>query len=165
MTISRSSSHFKLIIREQVEIKGRIVNNLMRVEYSLLVAHDTKILVNLWHQCLGHPPSLPADTSKATRNNNDLVVGGMDGTLHPDSVEVVDEPHLTEVVEAEAVDEVFSTTPDCSSRRVDKSLFPSGDPNTSSESTINVIQSWIKVIRPTHPTLILGDINQESILT
>ncbi|MBW0499618.1 hypothetical protein O181_039333 [Austropuccinia psidii MF-1] len=44
---------------------------------------------------------------KATGNNNNLVVGKMDGTLHPDSVEVVDEPQLTEVVEAEALDEVI----------------------------------------------------------
>ncbi|MBW0546647.1 hypothetical protein O181_086362 [Austropuccinia psidii MF-1] len=57
MTISRACSHFKLIIGEQVEIKGRIANNLIRVEYSLPVAHFTKILVNLWHQHLGHPGS------------------------------------------------------------------------------------------------------------
>ncbi|MBW0498769.1 hypothetical protein O181_038484 [Austropuccinia psidii MF-1] len=57
MTISRSSLHFKLIIGEQVEMKGRITNNLMRVEYSLPVDHVTKSSVNLWHQRLGHPGS------------------------------------------------------------------------------------------------------------
>ncbi|MBW0536378.1 hypothetical protein O181_076093 [Austropuccinia psidii MF-1] len=57
MTISRSGSHFKLIIGEDVEIKGRILNNLMKVGYSLPVAHVTKSSVNLWHQRLGHPGS------------------------------------------------------------------------------------------------------------
>ncbi|MBW0498770.1 hypothetical protein O181_038485 [Austropuccinia psidii MF-1] len=89
----------------------------------------------------------------------------MDGTLYSGSVEVVDEPHLTEVVEAEAVDEVFSAAPDCNSRRADESPFPSGDPNTASESATNVIPSQIKVIGPRHPKLISGDINQENILT
>ncbi|MBW0470934.1 hypothetical protein O181_010649 [Austropuccinia psidii MF-1] len=92
-------------------------------------------------------PCLPAGMPKATENNDNLVVGKMDGTLHPDSVEVVDEPHLTEDVEAKALDEVCSSSPDCNSRRVDESPFPSGDPNTASESTTN------------------GDINQENILT
>ncbi|MBW0536379.1 hypothetical protein O181_076094 [Austropuccinia psidii MF-1] len=89
----------------------------------------------------------------------------MNETPHLDLVEVVDEPHLTEVVEAEAVDEVCSAAPDCSSTRVDESPLLSGDLNTVREPTTTAIQPRIRVIGPRHPTLILGDINKENILT
>ncbi|MBW0481612.1 hypothetical protein O181_021327 [Austropuccinia psidii MF-1] len=105
--------------------------------YRVLQLSNRKILISKHVQFeeSNHPfvqPSLPADKSKATGNNDNLVVGEMDGTRHPYSVEVVDEPHLTEVVEAEEVDEVCSAAPDCNSRGVDESLFPSGDLNTAS---------------------------------
>ncbi|MBW0475379.1 hypothetical protein O181_015094 [Austropuccinia psidii MF-1] len=47
LTISQSDSHFKLTIGKQVEMKGRIVNNLMRVEYSTPAAYITNISANL----------------------------------------------------------------------------------------------------------------------
>ncbi|MBW0530491.1 hypothetical protein O181_070206 [Austropuccinia psidii MF-1] len=109
--------------------------------------------------------SPPVNAPRATGDDNNFIVGEMGGTLRPGSAEVVDELHLAEVAEAEAVDEVFSAAPDDNSTRVDESPLPSGDPNIAGESVANAIASQIRVIGPRHPTLISGDINQENILT
>ncbi|MBW0489924.1 hypothetical protein O181_029639 [Austropuccinia psidii MF-1] len=50
LAISQSNSYFKLLEGEQAEMKGRIFNNLMRVEYSLPMVQVTKLPSNLWHQ-------------------------------------------------------------------------------------------------------------------
>ncbi|MBW0484900.1 hypothetical protein O181_024615 [Austropuccinia psidii MF-1] len=54
-TITRSNSCFKLLAGNQVKIEGRIVNNLMKVKYSLPSVQVTELPTNLWHQRLGHP--------------------------------------------------------------------------------------------------------------
>ncbi|MBW0502256.1 hypothetical protein O181_041971 [Austropuccinia psidii MF-1] len=55
LAISRSGAFFTLKSDEKFEIKGKIVNNLMRVEYTLLAVLATGIFIEPWHQRLGHP--------------------------------------------------------------------------------------------------------------
>ncbi|MBW0534108.1 hypothetical protein O181_073823 [Austropuccinia psidii MF-1] len=54
-TITRSNNSFKLLTGNQVEIEGRIVNNLMKVKHSLPSVQVIELPTNLWHQRLGHP--------------------------------------------------------------------------------------------------------------
>ncbi|MBW0535336.1 hypothetical protein O181_075051 [Austropuccinia psidii MF-1] len=55
LAISRSGAFLTLNSNEKFEIKGKIVNNLMKVEYTLPAALATGIVSEPWHQQLGHP--------------------------------------------------------------------------------------------------------------
>ncbi|MBW0536053.1 hypothetical protein O181_075768, partial [Austropuccinia psidii MF-1] len=101
--------------------------------YRVLRLSDRKVLISKHVRFdESHFPFVhsPLSTEKSTGHSDDLAVCNMNETPHLDSVEAVDEPHLTEVVEAEAIDEICSANPDCNSRRVDESRLLSGDLNT-----------------------------------
>ncbi|MBW0547394.1 hypothetical protein O181_087109 [Austropuccinia psidii MF-1] len=55
LVISQFGALFTLKSDEKFEIKGRIFNNLMRVEYTLPSALVTGTTIDHWHQQLGHP--------------------------------------------------------------------------------------------------------------
>ncbi|MBW0495273.1 hypothetical protein O181_034988 [Austropuccinia psidii MF-1] len=58
LVISRSGALFTLKSDEKFGIKGRMFNNLMRVEYTLPSALVTGTKIDHWHQQLGHPVGL-----------------------------------------------------------------------------------------------------------
>ncbi|MBW0507746.1 hypothetical protein O181_047461 [Austropuccinia psidii MF-1] len=55
LTIIQENGHFKLESNRQPLIKGRIINNSMRVEFTIPKALSTQVLSNIWHERLGHP--------------------------------------------------------------------------------------------------------------
>ncbi|MBW0536312.1 hypothetical protein O181_076027 [Austropuccinia psidii MF-1] len=55
LTIIQEKRHFKLESNWQPLIEGRIMNNLMRLEFTIPKALSTQVLPNIWHQRLGHP--------------------------------------------------------------------------------------------------------------
>ncbi|MBW0534400.1 hypothetical protein O181_074115 [Austropuccinia psidii MF-1] len=55
VVINRENEHFALETDNFGTIKGKITNNLMRVEYSIPENHLTASASNPWHERLGHP--------------------------------------------------------------------------------------------------------------
>ncbi|MBW0534635.1 hypothetical protein O181_074350 [Austropuccinia psidii MF-1] len=70
LTIIQENGHFKLESNHQPLIEGKIINNLMQVQFAIPKALSTQVITNIWHQRLVHPGSqivksmgLPGDTS------------------------------------------------------------------------------------------------------
>ncbi|MBW0536480.1 hypothetical protein O181_076195 [Austropuccinia psidii MF-1] len=110
-----------------------------------------------------------SDGFRATRDGEviDLESGNED--LPAVAAKVVDETHIAEVDQAEAVDEICSAdighTSEDNSRRVDE-IPLSSEPNVEPcEVIANSRPTRLRVIGPRHPTIISGDINQDNILT
>ncbi|MBW0519782.1 hypothetical protein O181_059497 [Austropuccinia psidii MF-1] len=55
LIITQDNRHFKLESNHQTLIEGKIINNLMQVEFSIPKALSTQPTTNIWHQRLGHP--------------------------------------------------------------------------------------------------------------
>ncbi|MBW0536664.1 hypothetical protein O181_076379 [Austropuccinia psidii MF-1] len=53
LIITQDNGHFKLESNHQTLIEGKIINNLMRVEFSIPKALSTQVTTNIWHQ--SHP--------------------------------------------------------------------------------------------------------------
>ncbi|MBW0511441.1 hypothetical protein O181_051156 [Austropuccinia psidii MF-1] len=100
--------------------------------------------------------------------NKILDPGEVDEVLPQSPVEVIDEICPTEVNESEAVDEVCSViagpVPRDDSRGVDEFLLPLEKVNAAGGSSNSAMPSQIRVIRPRHPTIINGDVDQDNIL-
>ncbi|MBW0502257.1 hypothetical protein O181_041972 [Austropuccinia psidii MF-1] len=113
--------------------------------------------------------SSQSDGFRATRDGEviDLESGNKD--LPAVAAKVVDETHIAEVDQAEAVDEIYSAdighTSEDNSRRVDEIPLSSEPDAEPCEVIANSRPTQLRVIGPRHPTIISGDINQDNILT
>ncbi|MBW0535649.1 hypothetical protein O181_075364 [Austropuccinia psidii MF-1] len=110
-----------------------------------------------------------SDEFRATRDGEVISLGRIEGDSSEATENVVDEAHISEVVQAEAVDEICSSdlghTSEDNSRRVDEIPLSSEPDAVSREPISNSRPTRLKVIGPRHPTIISGDINQDNILT
>ncbi|MBW0515824.1 hypothetical protein O181_055539, partial [Austropuccinia psidii MF-1] len=115
--------------------------------YQILQLCDKKVLISK-HVRLNESnfpfakTSPQSDRFRATRDGEVIDLGRGNEDLLAVAANVVDEAHVTKVVQAEAVDEICSA-----------------DLGYTSGPT------RLRVIGPRHPTIISGDINQDNILT
>ncbi|MBW0548016.1 hypothetical protein O181_087731 [Austropuccinia psidii MF-1] len=110
-----------------------------------------------------------SDEFRATRDGEVISLGRIEGDSSEATENVVNEAHVSEVVQAEAVDEICSAdlglTSEDNSRRVDEIPLSSEPDAVSREPMSNSRPTRLKVIGPRHPTIISRDINQDNILT
>ncbi|MBW0507986.1 hypothetical protein O181_047701 [Austropuccinia psidii MF-1] len=85
LIITQENGHFKLESNHQTLIEGKIINNLMQVEFSIPKALSTQVTPNIWHQRLGHPGN---QGNPQSQDQLTLAWGS-----HPQRTEIVDEVH------------------------------------------------------------------------
>ncbi|MBW0546139.1 hypothetical protein O181_085854 [Austropuccinia psidii MF-1] len=71
LTINRSNNMFSMELNNFTLLSGRIINQLMHVNYTIPKVHLTVTRNNLWHQRLGHPG--PAVLKKLGLPTNDAM--------------------------------------------------------------------------------------------
>ncbi|MBW0536910.1 hypothetical protein O181_076625 [Austropuccinia psidii MF-1] len=59
ITITRNSDSFDLTTSEKTSLHGKIINNLMKVEFIQPKSLVTTVVDDLWHKRLGHPGKAP----------------------------------------------------------------------------------------------------------
>ncbi|MBW0491793.1 hypothetical protein O181_031508, partial [Austropuccinia psidii MF-1] len=64
MVIHREGNLFTLETGEKGTIEGKIINNLMRIEFSIPESNSTFSPLNVWHERLGHPGNMVVKAMK-----------------------------------------------------------------------------------------------------
>ncbi|MBW0490531.1 hypothetical protein O181_030246 [Austropuccinia psidii MF-1] len=69
ITISRNSDIFDLTTSEKTSLRGKTINNLMKLEFTQPKSLVTTVVDDLWHKRLGHPGKVPVCAMRLPSHN------------------------------------------------------------------------------------------------